>query len=64
MLYVSSSKTLSFKNVSHKAVSQGTKDVKETPSRKTNKSMQMKRGSNDNKENICNNADKVPTKEF
>lgn len=55
MLYVSSSKTLSFKAASSKPASKESKEVKETPTRKQSiKSVALKRGSGGDKENLCN----------
>lgn len=58
MLYVSSSKTLTFKNASSKNASKESKETKEAPTKKrepATKSLGMKRGSYDSKENICSN---------
>jgi hypothetical protein len=68
MLYVSSSKTLSFKaTATGKPNSKESKEVRETPTRKQSiKSVALKRGSGGDKENLCNGVQlsKLVTREF
>lgn len=68
IMYVSSTKTLSFKaQAASKPNSKESKEVRETPTRKQSiKSMALKRGSGGDKENLCNGVQlsKLVTREF